>query len=461
MDDNIFERAKQSMSLVDFLIGFLGEKPITSAGHYRFKVCPHCGPDQTHLLMVFDDERYFCHRCKANGTIIDAAMIAQGFTNPLDAAKFLTGEDMTQAQRRQYAPKSAPKNTPPQQDEKAVGDAIHKVLKGILKISAKTLKEIPAPVMEYLTETRGFSEATIEEAIKRRFMLVTPGAPRLIAARIKGLIGEESLTQAGFMGDKGVKIIPYRPLVFPLVHKKSAEFRLARVPRDEKELKSISKGSRDHDVWYWKATEASGNQNVMICEGPMDMLACYEMGYKGHIFGLPGATSFGDGTDLINAVKAVSTEKTKIYLAFDADKAGQSAFQKLSAIFAAAGLTHLRMTYEGDCKDFNDLLLYRKQKASVVPTPSSAPTATAPAAAVSPKPETPVTSEAAQSQAVAATVAPAVAPDVSEPAPVAAKPKRKRKTTSKKPATPRKKKVEVPTGFFARVKLAVKVLFGG
>lgn len=356
-DDRLFERARQSMALSDFLEGLLGEQPKKAGGHYRFDSCPHCGQGHSKRLVVFlpDNERYFCHKCGAQGSIIDAAMIAQNFSSPLDAAKFLTGEtDMPQAaQQRRQAPQIR------KESQVAAGDSIRPLLETLLKMSGNSSKPVPAPVLEYLTG-RGLSSRVITEAWSRKFFLALDGEPRQISSYLNKALGKEVLAEMGLLNDKGaIKIVPYRPLIFPLSHKDSAEFRIIRAPR-EGELKSITKGLKNHDLWFWKGKE--GNTEAMIVEGAIDLLSAVDMGFQGTIFGLPGVTSFGDGSRLIEALSKVGC--TKVWLALDNDDAGKKASIKLSEILSGRfGLGTI--SHEGDCNDLNDVLLYR-QKSKVV-----------------------------------------------------------------------------------------------
>ncbi|MBN6740864.1 toprim domain-containing protein [Acidithiobacillus sp. MC6.1] len=433
-DDRLFERAKQSMALSDFLVGFLGENPKKAGGHYRFDSCPHCGEGHSERLVVFlpENTSYFCHKCGAKGSIIDVAMIAQNLSSPLQAAKFLLGEtDMASQQQTRRTPRAPAKAAADVPD----GKGIKPVILGLLKMSGNSRRDVPAPVADYL-QSRGLSTGTIQEAWKRKFFLALDGESRQIAGGVMKVIGKQTLADHDFINEKGmVKIIPYRPLVFPLSHTESAEFRLIRAPRDG-ELKAITKGSKNHDMWFWKGEQ--GNTEAMIVEGAIDLLSVVEMRFKGTIFGLPGVTGFGDGSRIVAGLKAIQC--SKVWMVLDNDDAGAKATAKLCGILKASGFDVTPLKHEDGCNDLNDILVKRQAKSTTQPVQVATETAL---------PATPV--------APVVSTAP-VAP-VEAPTQVTPKPKKPRAAPGT--AKPRASRKKQPLSVWGRIKLAAKVLMEG
>ena len=87
---------------------------------------------------------------------------------------------------------------------------------------------------------------------------------------------------------------------------------------------------------------------VYICEGAMDVLSMYELGYKS-VIGLPGVNNF-------HANWLQDFKCKKVVLALDNDRAGQEGALKLTKMFSERGIIVERFQLAAEFKDVNDYL---------------------------------------------------------------------------------------------------------
>jgi DNA primase len=96
-------------------------------------------------------------------------------------------------------------------------------------------------------------------------------------------------------------------------------------------------------------TLTTAGTTITLCEGVTDVLSAFELGKDA--VGLLGASSRLDGQ-----MVALFRGRNLAVLG-DADKAGRSFAQRMSALFAPHGLTIIRKRLPPGCNDLNDYLL--------------------------------------------------------------------------------------------------------
>lgn len=277
--EDLISEAKK-LSLDAFFQNVLGAKLTRNSPTGKsYNACPACGEhsQKSQCVSTRGDSTWRCWSCGKGGDILDAAMNVYGAKNVVLAARELTGR-REGPRRHVKLPKanSAPKV---QIDVKAVTEAMK-------KIGSLTRFDPLSPSCRYLMEVRKLPLWVLESARSRGLFGHLPEDPGEVTELVQKEIGKDLLVRAGFWNpEKKRPAFAYRPLVFFLPGRTSAEFRLGRdAVKDE--LKSIRLGPLTAP-WWWV-----GNQpQAMQVEGFIDMLSAVALGWQGHIMAYPGVSN--------------------------------------------------------------------------------------------------------------------------------------------------------------------------
>ena len=289
--------------------------------------CPKCGESteqSTKVSFSFEKNVWLCFACNAGGSGLDAVMLANQCKIG-KAVDWLVGQDTTMPARKFKTDKSSQKREA--QKQKAVTrTALQEVEHN--KLDKRESKQVWAYLL-----SRGFSKEIIGEAFDR------------------GLLFQLSPESIG--KDKLVKSRQHN-LVFPYRNKEgvivSAEFKSTW--SNPKGTKSFRYGKLMMP-WVWKGK----NKKLAVTESILDAIALVELGFDGSVIAIPGVGSWRSFWKTLPAVKGAS----KVYIALDADEAGDTASEKLAT--KMGGKTH-RMRPENGAKDWNEMLLLQKKKAA-------------------------------------------------------------------------------------------------
>ena len=207
-------------------------------------------------------------------------------------------------------------------------------------------------VMQYL-KIKGMTEANIVAAQKSGFFIALNGTPLEINERIKSGVGEDLLKKAGLMSNDGnVRMLPGHPLVFPLVGGQGAIF-WAIDGSEEKLIHGIG------NLVFHEATNKTVNR-VIVCEGPMETMACLESGYKGSVIGIADLGKIGDGEDLVKAIKASVNNDGKVFIAMPKSKNGSVCSQRICAIMTQNGINNSMVKLDEGTTSIMEINLVKK-----------------------------------------------------------------------------------------------------
>lgn len=336
----LFEKAK-TRSLVEIAEknGFALRK---QGVKYTAKHCPHCAPGGNDSLSVYPKGgiwRWNCFRCKRGGTVIDFAAAVWGIPER-EAAMRLANDDEVEVAFIDVAKEKLPVSD----------EAMKNALISLLKHGHTSVREC----LDYL-KTRGISEETAAEAVRRGILRFLPANPFQANKFLHDRMGAGVLQGAGFLKPEARwPGISFRPMVFFFPGCSSAEFRLAREPK-EGEPKAIRYG---HVKWPWWWKEGESVSTIFIVEGVIDLLSMVEIGLKKGeaVIGIPGTSSWK--SEWFSAARKAHPD-ARFIIALDADEAGQQAAHGIHEVLEAIGASVTeRIPAEGH--DWNDFLLSSK-----------------------------------------------------------------------------------------------------
>lgn len=216
-------------------------------------------------------------------------------------------------------------------------------------IPSCTVNDLPQPVLAYLQETRALSTETVEEALRRRFLLLSKGEETI--DYLLDHVDDDILQAAGFLSKKYFFHFKDMPLLFPFPDRKSVAF------RDVRSCKHRLVGKQYSAYWYWKAS--NGNQ-VAICEGAMDLLSLVDMGFAGHVIALRSvASAYGDNAkEILNEISSRFTEgDNEVLICLDNDEPGIAAQSQLSEMLKNAEIPYRCPFLPNIYKDINEALV--------------------------------------------------------------------------------------------------------
>lgn len=355
---DVCNRARQ-LSLVDWFATESGTEVKFASGHHRCTWCPYCGHSASGNRRVYitDDAYWECWICQNKGSILDAEMLMHGGTLSQTARRLLGLAHENAAAGRPVPLRSAEPSEAKLarlDAERRKAEAVNEVVRIICQHTKQVRDE---GVMKYLTGTgkgeRGFPLHVVEEAIKRNLLRMLPSEGRLSTAMIRAMVPEQTLRDAGLWKEESkAPWVSFRPLWFIGPNARSAELRIARLPR-ESESKSVKIGPNELP-YYWQGTNPAG---CALVEGFPDMLALVSLGYEGDIMAMPGKNVF-DVEWCTKLAAARGTKRFDTYYDNDSNKPknyGQIAAAEIGAAIQARGLKWSNVVLPSG--DVNDLWL--------------------------------------------------------------------------------------------------------
>lgn len=365
-----FEAAK-AIPLTAWLSRHLGE-PSSVSGGVRFSICPSCGEpkrgEQTNKVSV-KGPYWKCHKCAAGGSIVDAAAAIWGVTAIKAANKLLDDNHISgQGPLPAPVPKTAEQELAAflSLEEGAASlrqkeNALSEVMQSIRENARSPLMDVR--VAKYL-QYRGISAKTAGRANHRGILSCLPSTVDSAKLWLTENAGEIEIRRAGMWPDHArCPAIAYRPLVSFFPNGTAAEFRTltsagsARESVDVKstQAKAIRYGVTD-SPWFWEG-EREDKERAAVVEGVIDMLSLVELGWKGHIFGLPGASSWKSCMPgLVRQSEEVGVKQFVLML--DNDNAGVEAAMEMAFTINEEARFRVNIRHPSGIgiKDINDVL---------------------------------------------------------------------------------------------------------
>lgn len=306
---SLFQQAREKVSLLEFLAKELNAKQVVTGSSVRQSACPNpkCSPSPDALPVSIRGDYFRCFACGSRGDVSAAAALLWGV------------EAAAAARRLAASPGSAKPVVHAPVDTAEKDEAIKRVL------APMRLNAIDPIGADWL-KSRSISESTIQEAVRRGLLAFLPGTPDKAMRWLESEVDEEALRLAGMWreGSRSPAII-FRPVVFP--SQASAEFRLAREP-GEREPKALRFGRTE--MWVWQG-EVDG---YAVVSGMLDLLSLAQLGYKGTIYGLAGATAW-------NTDDFPDPGEGRVQIVFEGSTRGHSFAEKLKGAMATRGIEAL------------------------------------------------------------------------------------------------------------------------
>lgn len=343
------DAARSQVRLVDFLVYALGE-PKKVGGNLRWSSCPvsTCGPSKegSHKVTLSGEGQYWrCFRCGGKGDVVAAAAAHFGCAD-LEAAKKLLEKSEKAIPRVDIVPVQDVDVAAKNQAMMEAFECLHYRLSGYWD----------ERVADYLTHSRMLPQNLVRSAWKEKGILrMLPFDPAASINLLKDACGEDLLRASGLWRD-GAKApgVAFRPLIFFLPKRDSAEFRLARDPK-RNEPKAIRYGHAELP-WFWQGKA----NHYAIVEGAIDMVSMIAMGYEGSVIGLPGCNNWRD-----EWLTGYAGKKVHVVLDNDLDKdnPGQHWAKKLSTVLVENGAKVI-IKSPPPGQDINDILKQKLAKAA-------------------------------------------------------------------------------------------------
>jgi DNA primase len=328
-----------------------GYKLTIKGSRYEGSHCPCCEPsNRKDVLSIFitqdGDWRWSCLRCNTGGSVVDFAAHTLG-VSVIEAAKRLANDKslvFNNALQNNEAPGEVEKKPT------VNNEALEKALKLLIANGHSSVPEC----VNYLM-SRGLSEKTIVSAVRRGMLRFLPAVPFDANRMLFDIIGKGILTESGLLKPtSNWTAIAFRPIIFNFPDGKSAEFRLAREPK-ENEQKAIRYGSTKYP-WWWKHSDMpdSAVHTVHVVEGVIDLLSVVELGLcDGEaVMAMPGVASWSEKWFLDIHKKY----HPRFVLSLDNDKAGQDATEKIKAFLEKEKISYSVMSPPVQFKDWNEYL---------------------------------------------------------------------------------------------------------
>ncbi|MFH1147467.1 MAG: DnaB-like helicase C-terminal domain-containing protein [Pseudomonadota bacterium] len=258
------------MTVLDYIQSRGFEYKIKS-GQIVLQTCPFCGDQTSHFYIDQGEEGlFFCHKCNERGNLITLKKHLGDYERPSGSNG--TGQRKNQAAiNPAFSEKRGGNHRP---NEKVALEAHERLLSN-------------TEIQKYVTETRGLSMETVKD-----FKL-----------------GLETDRQ----GVRWLTIPHY-------ADGKLLNIKSRSLPPAEKHFRRVT----DCKSVLFNSDVIKGAEELFVCEGEIDTLTLLDQGIKNAVGATNGAGSFDpEWIDQLSEVK-------KIYLVYDADKAGQKGSREVA-----------------------------------------------------------------------------------------------------------------------------------
>lgn len=300
--NNDFSRVKESVSLMEIV---QSDVILKKNGQTYKACCPFHGEKTPSFTVYPKENRFHCFGCKETGDVIDYIQKREGFSNSLDAMKYLA-------------------------------DRHNIILEGIDEESIKRKK---ASIEKVRREYKPFYQER-DEAIEY-----------LISRKISKEVTEKFAI--GYNKKNHAVTIPFKNAYGELVGM-SARFLSEDAPNKYKNSSETEIFKKSELLYGLDVCRKEIQQQIYIVEGYFDVLAMYEFGIGRSVAYCSQSLTDGQAKLISNYI----TKETKIYLIPDKDATGQNFIKKnikTLRIYNRNGISIIDLP--DGCKDINDFLI--------------------------------------------------------------------------------------------------------
>ncbi|MFZ5392083.1 MAG: DNA primase [Patescibacteria group bacterium] len=345
---NEIEEIKQRLDVVELAKNYM---TLRQAGRNFKAVCPLHNEKTPSLMVSPDKQIWHCFGCGAGGDIFALVQKMEGL-DFYESLKIL-------AEKAGVELKQNPGYKKFKQEAERLTDI--NTLAAEFYYQAFKLSKIGVVAREYVKK-RGLDEATIN-----KFKIGY--APDLWDALVNFLKSrgksEQEMQTVGLVSrtKKNTVVDRFRQrLMFPIWDQNNIIVGFTgRVLREEDNPKYLNTAATKlfdkSKIWYGLnfAKEKIKNKNeVIVCEGQMDVIACHQAGYD------QAVCSSGTAVSVLQ-LKLLKRWTENIVLAFDKDQAGLLAGYRLTGLALAAGLK-VKIIDMGEYKDPDEMIRADKSK---------------------------------------------------------------------------------------------------
>jgi DNA primase len=283
-----------------------------------------------------DENRCWCHRCGAGGSVIDLVSLTRDLSTG-DAIRWLRAEYPGFDELRSRPSKSLRKSasrTAPSPARAPACEASPEIYAAVLDLCP-----INATSLAYV-RGRGFTDATIQH-----FRLGSLADARDVRSALVRRFGDAAVRHAGLLPESGDSfVLPSPSIIFPFFEGGHVQYLQARRLPDGASPKWTGPRGVPKPVFNFSVISSAGS--VYICEGATDVMAAHQLGHAA--IGLLGAT-----TPLPMAVIRALRGRS-IYIVPDKDEAGEKMLERVKAQLRSAGLsaTSKRLPVGEDLSDY-------------------------------------------------------------------------------------------------------------
>ncbi len=268
-----------------------------------------------------DENRCWCHRCGAGGSVIDLVALTRGLSTG-DAIRWLRtefggGMSLEPARRPPFV--KLAERADARAMEPSICEASPEIYAAVLDLCP-----LNSTALAYL-RGRGFTDATVQH-----FRLGSLEDARGVRAALVHQFGDAAVRRAGLLPESGHSfVLPSPSIIFPFIEGGRVEYLQARQLPDGTRPKWS--GPRGVHKPVFNFGVISNAKSVYICEGATDVMAAHQLGYAA--IGLLGAA-----TPLPTAVVRALRDRS-IYIVPDNDEAGEKMLERVKAQLRSSGLT--------------------------------------------------------------------------------------------------------------------------
>lgn len=319
MDNNLITEIRNSVDIVEVISNYV---PLTLRGKNYFGVCPFHDDHSPSMSVSKEKQIYTCFSCGATGNVFNFLRDYEniGFMDAVKICADMSGIEMNYKNKNEYNK--------------------HQQLYDIYEIAQKLYQNNynsskGKEAREYLKK-RSLSE----EVIKEFQIGLSLNENNQLVNLLKNKFDEKYLTQSGLINESGTDLYDvYRGrIMFPLydLTGKIIGYNGRIYGNNTDNSKYIN--SKETPIFkkrtllynYHRAKDyVRRNKSVIIVEGPMDVIRCYEAGIKNVVAAL--GTAFGSEQAML--IRKLSNN---VILCFDGDAAGlkatKSAISELSKL---------------------------------------------------------------------------------------------------------------------------------
>lgn len=333
---------RDRLDIEEFISGYVHLK---RAGRLSKGLCPFHAEKTPSFTVYPDNQSYYCFGCGKGGDIITFTRDIENL-DYLDAVRFLADRAGLQMPDEEYDDTLSKKRKRMLEMNKEAARFFYKEL----------MSKQGAGCLQYWTETRGLTEATI----KHFGLGYAPDDWHALHYYMRGLhYSDQELYEANLLrrSEKDGKVFYYdnfrnRAMV-PIIDLRGNVIAFGGRVLDDSRPKYVNTSDtlvykKSSALFALNFAKGSGTDQLILCEGYLDVITLHQAGFTNAVAGL--------GTALTDEqVRLISRYCREVVLSYDSDDAGREATHKALQKFEKTDLSVRSLTMEGG-KDPDEII---------------------------------------------------------------------------------------------------------